>query len=118
MQKKLAKVKTKLTKSSEQDKSPAIPRLVAQWTALSEAERNDIETKVIAALKTEGVHGATTWWNGPGELPHWQLIIQSPWCDAHSRIHAWKVRDQAMATALVEAPSNGIILKGHKKEWR
>jgi hypothetical protein len=88
------------------------------WATLSEAERSDIEDKVIAALESLGVKGATTWWNKPAQLSYWQLIIQSSWCEMHSRTDAFKVTDQAIAAAKIEAPRNDIILKSHRKVWR
>jgi len=91
---------------------------MADWTALSEDERNDIKQKLIAALKSMGIKGATTWWNKPVQLPHWQLIIQTSWCERQSHSDVLRVRDQAMARADIQAPLNGVILKSHKKEWR
>jgi hypothetical protein len=88
------------------------------WTALSEDERNDIQQKLLAALNSLGIKGATAWWSKPAELPHWQLVIQTSWCERQSRSDALRVRDQAMARADVQGPINGIILKGHKKLWR
>ena len=91
---------------------------MVDWSALTEAERNDIENKVLAALNSIGVQSETTCWNKPAQLPHWQLIIQTPWCDKHSRGDVSRAKEQAIARAQVEAPINGIILKGHKKVWR
>jgi len=118
MEKKLAKPNPKLTRSSQRAESPAIPQPLAQWTFLSAAERNDIKNEVLAALNSLGIDGATSWWNEPGDFPHWQLVVQCPWCERHSRTEALTVRDQAIAAAKLKAPANGVILKGRKKEWR
>ncbi len=118
MEKKLAKPKMKPSPDLQNDNRPGTVRSVPDWAALSAADRKDIQDKTIAALKTMGVDGATIWWNEPGELPHWQLIVQSPWCEAHSRTQASTIRNRALAAANLKAPGSGIILKGHKKEWR
>jgi hypothetical protein len=86
------------------------------WTALSEDERKDIENKVMVALKSVGIKGAVTRWNKPAQLPHWQLIIQTSWCERQSRSDILSVRDQAMARADIQAPTNAVILKSHKEK--
>jgi hypothetical protein len=91
---------------------PAVP----DWTALSEDERKAIKQKLIAALNSVGIKGATARWNNPAQLPHWQLIIQTSWCDWQSRNDVLRVRDQAMARADLQAPINGVILKSHKEK--
>jgi hypothetical protein len=85
------------------------------WTVLSEDERNEIKNKLIAALNSLGIKGAMARWNKPAQLPHWQLIIQTSWCDRNSRSDALRVRDQAMARADVHIQINGVILKSHKE---
>jgi hypothetical protein len=89
---------------------------MADWTALSEDERKDIENKLRAALNSLGIKGAMTRWNKPAQLPHWQLIIQTSWCERQSRSDILGVRDQAMARADVQAPMKGVILKSHKEK--
>jgi hypothetical protein len=91
---------------------------VPDWTALSEDERNDIKQKLIAALNSIGIKGATARWNNPAQLPHWQLIIQTSWCDQQSRSDVLRVRDQVMAKADIQGPMNSVILRSHKEEWR
>jgi len=91
---------------------------MADWSTLSEAERNDIENKILAALDSIGIRGAMAQWNKPAQLPHWQLIIQSSWCDEHSHSDILRAKEQAIARAEVQGPMNGIILKGHRKIWR
>jgi len=88
---------------------------MADWTALSEDERKDIKNKLIAALNSLGIKGATAWWNKAAKLPHWQLIIQTSWCERQSRSEVLRVRDQAIARADVQGPMNGVILKSHKE---
>ena len=82
------------------------------WAALSEDDRNDIENKLIAALNSIGIRGATARWNAPAYLHHWQLIIETSWCDTKSRNEAAIAREQAMARADIQAPINGVLLKG------
>ena len=89
---------------------------MADWTTLSEAERNDIKNRLIAALNSTGIKGAVTRWNKPAQLPHWQLIIQTSWCERQSRRDVLSVRDQAVARADIQAPINGVILKSHKEK--
>ena len=89
---------------------------MADWTSLSEAERNDIKNRLIAALNSLGIKGAVPRWNKPAQLPHWQLIIQTSWCERQSRSDVLSVRDQAMARADIQAPINGVILKSHKEK--
>jgi hypothetical protein len=86
------------------------------WTALSEDERKDIENKVMVALKSVGIKGAVTRWNKPAQLPHWQLIIQTSWCERQSRSDILSVRDRAMARADIQAPTNAVVLKSHKEK--
>ena len=85
------------------------------WTALSEDERDDIKNKLIAALNSIGIKGATARWTKPAQLPNWQLIIKTSWCDRQSRSDVLRARDQAIARADVRGPMNGVILKSHKE---
>ena len=89
---------------------------VQDWTALSEDERNEIKNKLITALNYLGIKGATARWNKPAQVPHWQLIIQTSWCDRNSRSAALMLRDQAIARAVVQGPMDGVILKSHKEK--
>jgi hypothetical protein len=116
--KKAAEPKTKPNRALEPANCFVVAQLVADWSSLSEAERSDIENKVLAALNSLGIKSESVWWNKPAQLPHWQLIIQTSWRDRHSRGDASRVREQAIVRAEVQAPMNGIILKGHKKVWR
>jgi hypothetical protein len=86
------------------------------WTSLSETERKDIEHRLTATLSSFGIKGATAWWNKPAQLPHWQLIIQTSWCDRESRTGALRVKEQAMARADVQGPMNSVVLKGHEEK--
>jgi hypothetical protein len=86
------------------------------WTTLSENERNDIEYKLIAALNSIGVRGATVQWNMPAQLPHWQLIVETSWCASKSRNGVAIAREQAMARADIQAPINGVILKNFREK--
>ena len=81
------------------------------WTALSEDEIKNIEAKIVAALNTIGIKVAKARWNMPGPLPHWQLMIETPWCASMSRNDVDRALEQAMARAGIQAPINGIILK-------
>jgi hypothetical protein len=81
------------------------------WVILSEVERIGIGKKLVAALNSIGVEGATVQWNMPSHLPHWQLIIESAWCASKSRNEVSIAREQAMARADILAPINGVILK-------
>ena len=83
---------------------------------MSEAERNAIKDKLIAALNSIGIKGAVTRWNKLAQPPHWQLIIQTSWCERQSRRDVSSVRDQAMARADIQAPINSVILKSHKEK--
>ena len=87
------------------------------WTALSEEERNDIESKLRAALNSIGIKGAVTRWNKPAQPPHWQLVIETSWCDKQPRSNIMIARDQAMARADIEGPMNGVILKSPAGKW-
>jgi hypothetical protein len=87
------------------------------WTALSDEERNDIESKLRAALNSIGIKGAVTRWNKPAQLPHWQLVIETSWCDKQPRSNILIARDQAMARADIEGPMNGVILKSPAGNW-
>ena len=86
------------------------------WTNLSGEERAGIEDALKTALNGLGIKGATTRWVKPAKLPHWQLIIQTTWCDRQSRSDVLRVRDQAMARADVQGPMQCVILKSHKEE--
>ena len=88
---------------------------MADWTALSEDEKNDIKNKLIAALNSIGIKGATAWWNKPAVLHHWQLIIETLWCANKTRTAIIRSLEQAMARADVQGPMNGVILKSHKE---
>jgi hypothetical protein len=81
------------------------------WTALSENERKDIEDKIMAALNSNGIKAAIARWNMPGPLPHWQLMLETPWCASMSRNDVARALEQAMARADIAGPVNGIILK-------
>lgn len=85
------------------------------WTALSAAERNDIEHKLIAALNSIGIKGAVTRWNVPSQLPHWKLLIETPWCNEHGRGEILIALDQALARADIQVPMDGVILKSPSK---
>ena len=87
------------------------------WTALSEEERNEIESKLMAALNSIGIKGAVTRWNKPAHLPHWQLVIETSWCDKQPRSNVLIACDQAMARADIEGPLYGVILKSHAGKW-
>lgn len=91
---------------------------MGDWTNLSKDEINDITQKLTAALKYLGIKSATARWNVPGALPHWQLIIESSWCERQSRSDVLGVRDQAMERADIQAPIDGVILKSHEKQRR
>jgi len=86
------------------------------WTELSENERKDIEHRLTATLSSFGIKGATAQWNKPGQFPHWQLIIQTSWCDRESRTGTLRVKEQAMARADVQGPTNSVVLKGNKEK--
>ena len=87
------------------------------WTALSEEERNDIESKLKAALNSIGIEGAVTRWNKPAPPPHWQLVIETSWCDKQPRSNIMIARDQAMARADIEGPRDAVILKSPARRW-
>jgi hypothetical protein len=88
------------------------------WTALSEEERSEIESKLVAALNSIGIKGAVTRWNVPSQLPHWQLVIETSWCDKQPRSDILIARDQAMARADIQGPMNGVILKSPPDQWQ
>jgi hypothetical protein len=81
------------------------------WTALSENERKDIEDKIMAALNSNGIKAAIARWNMPGPLPHWQLMLETPWCASMSRNDVARALEQAMARADIAGPVNGVTLK-------
>jgi hypothetical protein len=81
------------------------------WTALSEYERNNIEAKIVAALNSNGIRAAIARWNKPGPLPHWQLMLETPWCASMSRDDVARALEQAMARADISGPVNGVTLK-------
>jgi hypothetical protein len=81
------------------------------WTALSEGERKDIEDKLRAALNSIGIKGATSRWNKPAVLHHWQLIIETLWCTNKTRTAIIRSLEQAMARTGIQTPINGIVLK-------
>jgi hypothetical protein len=81
------------------------------WTALSEDERKDIEAKIVAALNSNGIRAAKAQWNMPGPLPHWQLMLETPWCASMSRNDVARALEQAMARADIPGPLNGVTLK-------
>ena len=81
------------------------------WTALSEDERKDIEAKIVAALDSNGIRAATVRWKMPGPLPHWQLMLETPWYASMSRNDVSRALEQAMARADIHGPLNGVILK-------
>jgi hypothetical protein len=91
---------------------------MGDWTGLSEDERNEIKQKLLATLKSLGIMGATGQWNKPEQLPHWQLVIETSWCDRQFRSNVLRVTEQAMARADIQAPIGGVILKSHKKDCR
>jgi len=81
------------------------------WTALSEDEIKNIEAKIVAALNSIGIKVAKARWNMPGLLPHWQLMLETPWCASMSRNDVARALEQAMARADIHGPLNGITLK-------
>jgi hypothetical protein len=84
---------------------------MADWTALSEDERKDIEAKIVAALNCNGIRAEVARWNTPGPLPHWQLMLETPWCASMSRNDVTRALEQAMARADIQSPINGVTLK-------
>ena len=84
---------------------------MADWTALSERGRTDIQAKLMAALNSLGIKDAVARWIKPPQLPHWQLIIETAWCNNKSRPDVRQALEQAMARAQMQAPENGVILE-------
>jgi|ERR1019366_76864 hypothetical protein len=72
------------------------------WTALSEDEIKNIEAKIVAALNSIGIKVAKARWNMPVPLPHWQLMIETPWCASMSRNDVDRALEQAMARADIQ----------------
>jgi hypothetical protein len=72
---------------------------MADWTALSEDGRNDIKAKLMGGLNSLGIKGAVARWIKPPQLPHWQLIIETSWCNNKSRHDTYRALEQAMARA-------------------
>ena len=81
------------------------------WTALSDDEIKNIEAKIVAALNLIGIQVARARWNMPGPLPHWQLMLETPWCASMSRNDVARALEQAMARADIAGPVNGVTLK-------
>jgi hypothetical protein len=82
------------------------------WTDLSIKDRAHIEHNLTLSLNHLGIKGALTRWSKPSKLPHWQLVIQTSWCVDKQRNAVAQALDQAMARADIQAPLNGIILRG------
>ena len=83
------------------------------WKDLSVEDRAYIEDGLMRALSHLGIKGALTRWSKPTTYRrHWQLVIQTSWCDDKQRHVVTQALEQAMARADIPAPTNGIILSG------
>jgi len=87
----------------------------ADWSDLTLDQRNDIKGKIIAALDYLAIKDAVVNWTQPDQLPHWQRIIEAPWCSRVSRDDVSRAREQAIKRAGISAPMNGIVLKAPSK---
>jgi hypothetical protein len=84
---------------------------VTDWSSLSREQREDIEYRMRLALGFVTVTGVTARWKGPGEQPHWQLIVESPWCSDKSPRAVDRTRKHAIKIAKLDVPKNGVVLK-------
>jgi hypothetical protein len=80
------------------------------WSELSQDQKSNIANKIVAALNSIGIKDTTARWRIPEQLPHYQLIIETPWCASKSRGDVSRALDQAIARASIYVPMNGIIL--------
>jgi hypothetical protein len=84
---------------------------LVDWSVLTKDQREDIEYRIRLALGFIAVSGVTARWNSPGQLPHWQLIIETPWCSNKSPRAVARARKHAIKIAKLKVPKNGVVLK-------
>lgn len=84
---------------------------MADWTALSERQRNTIQNKILAALSSMAIQEVRPRWQAPGALPHWQLILETLWCASRSHSDINHAREEAIRRAGINVPMNGVVLK-------
>jgi hypothetical protein len=85
------------------------------WAVLTEDQREDIEYRIRLALGFIMVTGVFARWQSPGELPHWQLIIETTWCSDRSERTIARALKQAIKIAKIDVPKNGVVLKDHQQ---
>jgi hypothetical protein len=81
------------------------------WSVLTSDQREDIEYRIRLALGFITVTGVTARWKGPGQLPHWQLIIETSWCSNKSARTIARACKHAIKMAQLHVPMNGVLLK-------
>jgi hypothetical protein len=77
---------------------------------LTNSEREIIRDEVVAALNSMGIGELKYHREKPGSLPHWQLIVESNWCAAHSPDDTRRAGAQAKTRAGVDGPLSCVVL--------
>lgn len=86
------------------------------WSVLTANQRLEIASKIRFALMSLAISDAIPQWKSPEQLPHWQLVVESSWCDNKSAGTVAAARERAIQLAKIYVPLNGFVLKSPPKK--